>query len=198
MKIVSCVAIAAVLLLGVSSCWALDDTATQTFGATVNEIAVIDASGGVGPMAIDAPDIGGEEPETASSKSAYIQYTSIVPESAPGVLKTRQIEAQISNGEMPTGTTLTLHAVVKVGSPGVGVIGSRIGVDEKDLGIKVGGLYPSQAIVGGITTGWTGADPPNGGAGARLFYTFKVYDWNTVRVAASRTITVTYTLKDPV
>lgn len=198
MRMISCIVIVAALLVTVAACWAETDTTTQSVGLAVNEIAEISVVGVVGNLTIDNPTLGGNEPAVRSSDSSYLQYTSIVPESAPGVLKTRQIEAQITSGIVPPGTTLTLHAEPGIGSPAVGVIGSRIGADEKDLGIMVLGAYPSRPLVDGIKCGWTSTDPPDTGAGARLFYTFKVYDWSAVFQAPGRAITVTYTLMDPV
>lgn len=194
MKTFRWIAAGLVLLLIASVAMAETDSTTQTVGLAVNEVAEIAAAGSVGDLIIDNPAKGGQEPAAVSSASAYLQYTSIVPELSPGVLKTRQIEAQVTGGTIPAGTTLTLHAEVATGEPAVGQVGSRIGTDEKDLGIKVLDAYPSRPIVGGITSGWTGTDD---GAGARLFYTFRVYDWSAVKIAPRRSITVTYTLMDP-
>lgn len=194
MRMHICVALALVMMWSLTACWAESDSVDQFVSLGVNEVAEIGIYGTVGDMAIDDPAIGGNTPATRSSDSTYLNYTSIVPAAVPGPgLMSRKIQAQITAGTVPAGTNLTLHAEVEGGT---GTVGSRIGTDEKTLGIKPSPTdpYPAVDIIDGIKCGWTGV---GSGKGGRLFYTFGVYDWSLIHITEMSQITVTFTLMDP-
>lgn len=179
--------LATVLLIAFAgTAWAESDTATQTVTAGINEIAVIDAIGSPGDMVISRPDFGGEEPAAASGVSSYLQYTSIIHSANSESGASRKINAQITTGDLPAGTSLTLSATP--GSGGVGIVGTGRGV--QDLG-KVSGAYPAQDLVQGIKNCWTLTSPAKG---AKLAYVFKVSNWSEVVATDFVPITVTFTL----
>src|SRR5665648_199353 len=75
-KLMSILLVVVVLTLGLSGmAMAATDTATQGVTVTVDEIAVIDVTGGAITMAVVAPTAGGALPADVTNATAYLQYT---------------------------------------------------------------------------------------------------------------------------
>lgn len=185
MKMLCCIAVVVALMASTAACWAASDTTTQSFTASVAEIAKISVDGAVGTMNITNPATGGAEPAAKGSDGSSLRWTSVV-----NAAQTRTITAQVTNNEVPVGAGLYLYGDTPTTSLPKGVLGTAAA--EVNLS-KVGGVYPAQTIITGVGTGWTGTDV---GEGSLLHYTFKVNDWSVVRAAPSRLLTVTYTLTD--
>ncbi|WP_304511435.1 hypothetical protein [Desulfobacula sp.] len=152
------------------------DTATQSTNLTVDEIAVIDVTGGgsVPALNITAPATGGLAPQDASDATTYAQYTSVVADSV-----TRSITAQMSVAA-PAGTQLTLTATP---ASGMGTTG----------GEKILNHTTAETIVTAIGSCATGTGATYG---SLLTYSLDVTDVTALVAGANATPTITFTLTE--
>jgi hypothetical protein len=193
--------VAAALLLLVCAVHAnTSDTASQTFGLAVNEVAkisVLPAAVGTpdtpGPgipafsLAIIDPAIGGDVPLHASNNATYLRWTSIVADVNKLVptADSRKISVTRTAGVFPGGCYVNVAAAAPVGATGQAFLGTAGG----DI---TGG---SVNIVSGIMNGYTGIGATSG---SQITWDLVVDPSriDQLKVATASNITVTYTLSN--
>jgi len=163
----------------------IDATATSHFNTNVTEMAVLNITAGAVDLVLVAPATGGAAIAAVSDHSTYAQYTSVI-----GVGTTRTLDARISTGTLPTGTTLTLLPAATAGN---GTKGTSVS-SAITLG-TVGTLSGTTAasIVTGIGSCNTGVGATDG---VKLTYELSVQAIGSLKTTATNDITITYTLTD--
>lgn len=170
------VILAGALLLFVTTLASAQDTALQTVTMRVMEICVLDVTGNPAALIIFPPSNGGDNPVEPTDQSTYAQYTSVVESG-----KTRSITANWASGDSaPSGCELRLQALPAGGNQGT------------SAGEIVVSSTP-QNIITGIKSCATGR---GASSGARLIYTLKITDVESLVAGEEKTATITLTLTD--
>jgi hypothetical protein len=158
------------------------NTATQSFNLGVDDIAAMATSGNPGALILTAPVTGGDDLPVATDSSTYLRYTSVVKSG-----KYRNMQAQITGGTVPAGTTLTLAVTVPTGPDLLGSPGLLYGSGTCPLS------GTAQQFLQGVLTCVTGTGATDG---ANLSYTLATSDWRVLKTDASSDITVQFTFTD--
>ena len=163
-----------VLVFSLAACPALAEShaATQVVSLVIEEVAAIDAGADVDlTLWRAAPGAPAVHP---TSSSAHLRYTSIVGH------ETNTIQAAISAGSVPRGTSLRLYA---------GGFGTNEGASAGELVLDT---HPSE-LVSAISSCATGNGTSDG---PTLFYTWSIDDPETLEADLERTLTVSFWLGD--
>lgn len=165
-----------VVLPGVAT--AASDTDTQTMDLDVDDIAVIGVSAATVPtMTITTPTAGneGDDPLGDSDSSTTVEYTSVVTSG-----QTRTITAEITTGDVPAGTQLTLIAESVPASCGSAAAEQILSTTE------------AKAIITGIGSCATG------GSGPTLTYSFEVTSVTSLDADGDTAPVVTLTITESI
>jgi len=150
---------------------------------TIPEVALMDIEPNTGSitLSVNAPTEAGSPPSGSSNTSKWINYTSAI---AP-TTSSRSIQAEISNGSVPSGLVLRVEPSADAGGGG-GSMGSSAGT------VTLSGS--PRNIITGIQGCYTG----NGsGNGHRLRYTLRITDYGQLNNSDSGgTVEITFTIID--
>src|SRR5665648_950973 len=177
MKKLMSILLVVVLTLALSGvAMAATDTATQGVTVTVDEIAVIDVTGGAITMAVVAPTAGGALPADVTNATAYLQYTCNGADPANATTPTtRKVTVAISAA---TPATYDFNVVASAPATDLGTAAAAV-----TLGTVAADLITA---IGNANTGIGAAD------GSNLTYTVTCVTMPAVD--AGTVYTVTYTL----
>jgi len=177
-QLLSLVAISGLMALATAAfATGVSTTATSSFNTDVNEMAVLNIAGYPGNLVLGAPGTGGTTIDNASDATTYAQYTSVI---ATG--KTRILDAKISAGSIPAGTTLKLTAGNPGGTGNVGTKAAQVTLTGTAASIVTG--------IGSCNTGTGDTD------GTNLSYQLSVSAIGSLVKTALNNVTVTFTLND--
>jgi hypothetical protein len=158
------------------------DTVTDAFTLTVEPVAVLAVDGVLGNFTIGAPEFGGEELIISDpDDNSLLQYTSVV---ANGGFRSITVHP---SGNLPDGIILYVEADHSISGEGEqGDPAAQVHFTHDTVG--------AQTIVTGIGSCFTGTGNSDG---ARLTYWLEIDNIGDL-LAATTTITMTYTLTDDV
>ena len=150
---------------------------SHTVTMQVNDIAVLNLTGGNITLTVTAPATGGEVPQDGTDSTCYLQYTSTVPSS-----QTRNISVAWGGSDAaPAGTSLLVTATPSGGT------------NEGSTGGQKTITSSAQNVVTTIGSCYTGT---GGTDGANLAYVLSVTTPTSLVASESQVATVTYTLTD--
>jgi hypothetical protein len=177
-KLLTLLAIGALMAMATASfATGVNATATSSFNTDVNEMAVLAIAGTAGDLVLAAPTIGGAAIVAVPSATTYAQYTSVITSG-----KTRILDAAITTGTIPAGTTLQLTAGTTAGTGNVGITAGQVTLTSTAASIVTG--------IGSCNTGTTAT------SGTNLSYVLSVSAIGSLVTTATNNITVTFTLND--